>query len=169
MAQIQNISNSVVDSILSTFGNPAQKLPVWNEGQKMFLFSEYESAAGNRYYKGLRFCNKLAIVETFGFYHTWTYIDSIEIYTFDEKKPKLAGKRTFDKQFYNEEFIKQQTKEMTRDFILGQLKMRNANLPATRIDSEASDIVERCYTSFLSEDFSKDGQMMLKVLSASNK
>lgn len=169
MAQIQNISNSVVDSILPTFGNPAQKLPVWNEGQKMFIPSEYESAAGNRYYKGLRFCNKLAIVETFGFYHTWTYIDSIEIYTFDEKKPKLAGKRTFDKQFYNEEFIKQQTKEMTRDYVLGQLKIRNANLPATKVDNEVNDIVERCYTSFLSEDFSKDGQMMLEVLSASNK
>ena len=75
MAQIANISNSLFDSILPTFGNTGNNLPVWNEGQKMFISSEYESAAGNRYYKGIRFCEQLAIVETVGLYHTWTYID----------------------------------------------------------------------------------------------
>jgi len=169
MAQISNISNSLFDRIMPVFGTPAQNLPVWNEGQKMFLSSEYESAAGNRYYKGLRFCNKLAIVETFGFYHTWTYIDSIEIYTFDQKTPKLVGKRAYDKQFYDETFIKQQTKEMVRDYVLGQLKIQNINLPVTTVNEEANDIVERCYTSFLSKDFNKEGQLMLEILTASNK
>ena len=100
MAQITNITNSLFDSILPAFGNKGNNLPVWNEGQKMFISSEYESAAGNRYYKGLRFCEQLAIVEQVGLYHTWTYIDGIEIYAFDGNKPRLIGKRQFDKQLH---------------------------------------------------------------------
>ncbi len=168
MAQIANISNSLFDSILPTFGNPGNNLPVWNEGQKMFISSEYESTAGNRYYKGLRFCEQLVIIETVGLYHTWTYIDGIEIYAFDGKKPKLVGKRQFDKEFYNTDFIKEQTEQMVSEYLRGQIKMQNANVPALRIEQEAKSVVERSYMSFLSDDFGHKMQDMLPLLCASN-
>lgn len=50
------INKDLFDSILPTFGNQRVHIPVWDEGQKMFLCEEYESASGNRYYKGVRFC-----------------------------------------------------------------------------------------------------------------
>ena len=55
MATIKNITNNVFDSILPVYGNQRANLPIWNESQKMFITSEYESASGNRYYKGIRF------------------------------------------------------------------------------------------------------------------
>lgn len=45
------INKDLFDSILPTFGNPRVHVPVWDEGQKMFLCEEYESANGHRYYK----------------------------------------------------------------------------------------------------------------------
>ncbi len=168
MAHISNVSNSLFDSVLPTFGNPGTKLPVWDEGQKMFISSEYESAAGNRYYKGLRFCEQLAIVETVGLYHTWTYIDGIEIYTFDGRKPKLVGKRQFDKQFYNEEFIKEQTTQMVQDYMQGQFKLKNVSVPALRIEEQAKFVVNRSYTSFLSDEFDIRMKDMVPLLCASN-
>ena len=45
----------------------------------MFLCEEYESASGNRYYKGVRFCDRIVVVEKVGLYHNWTYIDGIEV------------------------------------------------------------------------------------------
>ena len=168
MAQIANISNSLFDSILPTFGNTGNNLPVWNEGQKMFISSEYESAAGNRYYKGIRFCEQLAIVETVGLYHTWTYIDGIEIYSFDGRKPKLIGKRQFEKEFYNSEFIKSQTEQMVKEYLQGQLKLQGTFVPALSIEKEAKSVVERSYLSFLSDEFGCKMKDMIPLLCASN-
>ena len=71
------INKDLFDSILPTFGNQRVHIPVWDEGQKMFLCEEYESASGNRYYKGVRFCDRIVVVEKVGLYHNWTYIDGI--------------------------------------------------------------------------------------------
>ena len=38
------INKSLFDSILPTFGNPRVHVPVWDEGQKMFICNEYESS-----------------------------------------------------------------------------------------------------------------------------
>lgn len=57
------INKDLFDSILPTFGNQRVHIPVWDEGQKMFLCEEYESASGNRYYKGVRFCDRIVVVE----------------------------------------------------------------------------------------------------------
>lgn len=168
MAQISSISNSLFDSILPAFGNPGNNLPVWNEGQKMFISSEYESAAGNRYYKGLRFSENLVTIEIVGLYHTWTYIDGIEIYTFDGRKPRLVGKRKYDKQFYDEDFIKEETIQMVQDYMKGQIKLQNTNVPAVRIEDQAKAIVNKSYTSFLSEDFGNRMTDMIPLLCASN-
>lgn len=168
MAQIANISNSLFDGLLPAFGSRGNNLPVWNEGQKMFISSEYESASGNRYYKGLRFCEQLVVVETVGLYHTWTYIDGLEIYVFDERKPKLVGKRQYDKTFYNADFIKEQTTQMVADYLQGQIKLQNANVPALRISEEAKAVVERSYKSFLSDDFGYKLQGMIPLLCAAN-
>lgn len=168
MAQIANISNSLIEGLLPAFGTHGNNLPVWNEGQKMFISSEYESASGNRYYKGLRFCERLAVVETVGLYHTWTYIDGLEIYVFDGRKPKLVGKRQYTQTFYNADFIKNQTIQMVSDYILGQMKLQNVNVPALRISEEAKAVVERSYTSLLSDDFGLKMQEMIHLLCASN-
>lgn len=166
MAQIANISNSMFDKILPVYGKPSINFPVWNEGQKMFITSEYESSSGNRYYKGVRFCDQLAIVETWGTYHTWTYINSVEIYSFDGNKPKLAGKRTFDKQFYDQYFIKSETEKMVQEFIQGQFKIQNLNMSMACIEDQAKVLVDKSYKSFLDEDYNPRVEIMLPVLTA---
>lgn len=168
MAKINNISNSLFDSILPVFGQAGNNLPVWNEGQKMFISSEYESASGNRYYKGLRFCEQLAIVETVGLYHTWTYIDSVEIYAFNGKQPKLIGKRQFEKRFYNTAEIKVDVEQMVQEYFRGQLKIQNVTLSEARVEEEAKSVVERCYKSFLSEEYGTRLQNMIPLLCAEN-
>jgi len=168
MAQIANISNSVFDMLLPTFGNEGTNMPIWNEGQRMFISEEYESAAGNRYYKGLRFCEKLAIVETVGLYHTWTYIDSIEVYAFEGRNKKLISKRIFDKQFYNKDFIQEQTRQMVADYLRGQSKMMGVFVSKENIDREAEKLVNKSYTSLLSEEFGTRLTDMMKMLCPPN-
>ena len=60
MANISINTTSFIDGILPVYGNPRCNIPVWNEGEKMFISDEYQSAKGNWYYKGLRFSDRLA-------------------------------------------------------------------------------------------------------------
>ena len=66
------INKGLFDKILPTFGNPRVHVPVWDEGQKMFLCEEYESGSGRREDRGLRVCGGRGMGEKVGLYHTWT-------------------------------------------------------------------------------------------------
>ena len=100
------INKNLFDSILPSLGNPRVHIPVWDDSQKMFICDEYESSNGHRYYLGIRFCDRIVIVEKVGLYHSWTYIDSIELYAFNGQKMELIQKRDYDKVFRNEDFIR---------------------------------------------------------------
>ena len=147
------INKNLFDKILPTFGNPRVQIPVWDEGQKMFLCGDYESASGHRYYMGVRFCDRIVIVEKVGLFHNWTYIDSIEVYAFNGTKLVLVQKRDYEKTFRSEEFIRQESVTMVRDFIEGVVKTQGSSMAKYEIEAQAKSIVEGCYKSFLDSDF----------------
>lgn len=164
MSQIASVSNNVFDSILPTIGNPRVKLPIWNEGDKMFISSEYESNSGHRYYQGLRFTDRVAIVETFGHYHTWKYIDSIDVYAFDGKERVLVGTKKFEKTFYDRELIQSEIEKILQDYFKGQVKLQNIDVSDEQIRNEAQRHIEASYTSFLSDSFNPRLQSLLPLL-----
>ena len=135
------INKDLFDKILPTFGNPRVHVPVWDEGQKMFLCEEYESGNGHRYYKGVRFCDRIVIVEKVGLYHTWTYIDGIEVYAFNGKKLELVQKRDYDKTFRNEEFIRQESETMVRNYFEGVLKAQRSSMRKGQLEAHAKGII----------------------------
>lgn len=147
------INKNLFDKILPTFGNPRVQIPVWDEGQKMFLCGDYESASGHRYYMGVRFCDRIVIVEKVGLFHNWTYIDSIEVYAFNGTKLVLVQKHDYEKTFRSEEFIRQESVTMVRDFIEGVVKTQGSSMAKDEIEAQAKSIVEGCYKSFLDSDF----------------
>ena len=147
------INKNLFDSILPTFGNPRVNLPVWDEGQKMFICDEYESSNGHRYYLGIRFCDRIVIVEKVGLYHSWTYIDSIELYAFNGQKMELIQKRDYDKVFRNEAFISQESEQMVKDYLTGMMKTQRISTPEEQIAAQASELINGCYKSFLDPDY----------------
>lgn len=147
------ISKNLFDNILPTFGSPRVNIPAWDNGQKMFICDDYESANGNRYYRGIRFCDRVAIVEKVGLYHNWTYIDSIELYAFNGKKVELIQKRDYDKVHRNEAFVRAESEAMVKDFLAGILKAQRTSVPAEQLENQAKELIESCYKSFLDNDF----------------
>ena len=133
------INKNLFDSILPTFGNPRVHIPVWDDSQKMFICDEYESGNGHRYYRGIRFCDRIVILEKVGLYHSWTYIDGIELYAF--------------KVFRNEDFIRQESEQMVKEYLTGVMKMQRISVPAEQIALQAQDLISGCYKSFLAPDF----------------
>lgn len=154
MATLTNaINKEFFDSILPAYGNPRVQVPAWDEGQKMFICDEYESASGHRYYKGVRFCDRIAIVEKVGLYHTWTYIDGIEIYAFNGKRMELVQKRDYEKAFRSEEFVRKESAAMVANYFRGVLKVQRCTVSDEQLENEAKSIVDSCYKSFLDCDY----------------
>lgn len=147
------ISKNLFDSILPTFGSPRLQVPAWDNGQKMFICDEYESANGNRYYRGVRFCDRVVIVEKVGLYHNWTYIDSIELYAFNDRKLELIQKRDYDKVHRSESFVRDESEAMVKDFLAGVLKAQRTSVPDEQLENQAKELIDRCYKSFLDSDF----------------
>ena len=119
----------------------------------MFICDEYESANGNRYYRGIRFCDRVVIVEKVGLFHNWTYIDGIELYAFNGKSVELIQKRDYDKVHRNEAFVRMESEAMVKDFLAGILKAQRTSVPADQLESQAKELIDRCYKSFLDSDF----------------
>jgi hypothetical protein len=147
------INKNLFDSILPTFGNPRVHIPVWDDSQKMFICDEYESRNGHRHYLGIRFCDRIVIVEKVGLYHNWTYIDGIELYAFNGQKMELIQKRDYDKVFRNEAFIREESEQMVKDFLAGVMKTQRIFMPADQMAAQAAELVSGCYKSFLDPDF----------------
>ena len=119
----------------------------------MFICEEHENIKGNRYYCGVRFCDRIAIVEKVGLYHNWTYIDAIELYAFNGQRMELIQKRDYEKVFRNEAFVRQESEQMVKDFLTGVMKTQRVCLPAEQIVEQAKTLVNECYKSFLDPDF----------------
>ena len=147
------INKSLFDSILPAYGNLRVHIPIWDNGQKMFICDEYESGNGHRYYRGIRFCDRIVILEKVGLYHSWTYIDSIELYAFNGQKMELIQKRNYDKVFRNEEFIRQESEQMVKDYLTGVMKAQRICMPAEEIAAQAIGLINGCYKSFLDSDY----------------
>lgn len=147
------INKNLFDSILPTFGNPRVRIPIWDDSQKMFIIDEYESGSGNHYYRGIRFCDRIVILEKVGLYHCWTYIDGIELYAFNGQKMELIQKRDFDKVYRSEDFVRQESEQMVKDYLTGVMKTQRVCIPAEEIAAQAAALISGCYKSFLAPDF----------------
>ena len=137
MATTSSITNPVFDSILPVYGNPRKNTPVWNEDDKMFIFDEFTSSAGHLHYRGLRFTNRIAVVENIGLYHTWKYIDSIEVYTYNNNSKSLIGSVKYEKTFYNRDMIRRAVESIIKQYVQGQLKVQNLQMNEDVIEQEA--------------------------------
>lgn len=147
------MNENLFDSILPAYGNARVRIPSWDNGQRMFICDEHDSSSGHRYYRGVRFCDRIVIVEKVGLFHNWTYIDGIELYAFNGHRLELIQKRDYDKVFRNEEFIRKEACQMVVDFLSGIMKMQRSCVSAEQIEAHARELIDGCYKSFLDPDF----------------
>lgn len=150
---LKSIRENLFDSVLPTFGSPKVHVPIWDNGQRMFICDEYESASGNRYLRGFRFSNRIVIVEKVGLFHNWTYIDGLELYAFNGKKMVLVQKRDYDKEFRSGDFVKRESESMVKDYLSGILRMQGGTIDEDELNSKTKELVEECYKSILDSDY----------------
>lgn len=165
-----SLTSNVMTDLFPTIGISASSsnVPMWMPSMKIFKVSEYTSAAGHRYLKGLRFSNNLAVAFSFSFWNTWTYLNEIEVYRFNGNDIELVDRRKCDKQIYEEDFLRNEVKDMVRAIVESSLMMNGQVGDTKSIDSQIEELVDGTYRPLKEYDRTRLDMCVRKALPSGN-
>lgn len=97
----------------------------FNPEKNVYLTLGYTSAAGNTYFKAVRFSDRLAVHYDVGEGYCHTFLNGITLFAWNGQKAEVIGKRSWggcDWCRFSEHFAKEQTIDMLKDYLEGQAK-----------------------------------------------
>lgn len=148
MATLLNSSSNLISTILPPFGTKAQPGLIWDEGMRMFITEQYTSGAGNLYYLGVRFTDRIVVVIHIGLFHSWTYLNGIDLYSFDGNSRRLISKKEYQC-YYDEKYVRSEVEIMLKDYIRSQIKLSGKVCNDAEVNDEVMNLVDRSYDSIL--------------------
>ena len=117
----------------------------YNAAKNVFLSMGYTSAAGNMYYRAIRLSNRLIVYYDLGQGYIHTFLNGIKLYCFDGQKANLIAQKYwggYDYRIFNEQFAKEQSILMLKNYLEGQLKIQGACVSEQEILSYARNMIE---------------------------
>ena len=151
-------------SILPQFGTEMNAMPIWDASQRLFIVNQYESASGHHYYRGVRFCQDLLIMECVGLSYHWTYLDSLSLFAFDGHQLVLIQKKDYQNQFHDKDFIKDESRRMLHDYITGMARIQHCRVDEKEVEQAVERMITAAYKDFLDNDYSLPFQKILQLL-----
>lgn len=149
----QVTADDLLDELFPKYGSkPRVQAPIWDSSEMMFIFEQHHSPEGNLYYRGIRFSDRLAIVENIGLFHSWSYIDSIEVYNINGTELHFLQKKVYKNVFHDAEFIKSEVEKIVAEYVISENKRQNISVDNNTAMQLAKQLVAGCYN-----DFNKDG------------
>lgn len=103
----------------------------YNASKNVFLSQGYTSAAGNMYYRAIRLSDRLAVYYDLGQGYAYTFLNGIKLFCWDGNQAKLIAQKYwggYDYRIFSEQFAKEQSILMLKDYLAGQLKAQGANV-----------------------------------------
>ena len=117
----------------------------YNAAKNVFLSQGYTSAAGNMYYKAIRLSNRLVVYYDLGQGYKYTFLNGIKLFAFDGQKASLIAQKYwggYDYRIFSEQFAKEQSIIMLKNFLEGQLKIQGARVSNQELICFARDMIE---------------------------
>ena len=103
----------------------------YNAAKNVFLTTGYTSAAGNMYYRAIRLSDRLAVYYDLGQGYAYTFLNGIKLFCWDGNQAKLIAQKYWggcDYRVFNEQFAKEQSILMLKDYLAAQLKAQGASV-----------------------------------------
>lgn len=97
----------------------------YNPEKNVYLTLGYTSAAGNTYFKAVRFSNRLAVHYDIGQGYAHTFLNGITLFAWDGNKAVIIGKKMWggcNWVCFSEHFAMEQTIMMLKNYLEGQAK-----------------------------------------------
>ena len=117
----------------------------YNPEKNMYLTLGYTSAAGNTYYRAIRLSNRLAVYYHIGEGYVHTFLNGITLFCWDGQKAKIIAQKFWggsNWKRFSEQFAKEQSIIMLKDFLAGQTKALGTNVSEQQILSFSREMIE---------------------------
>lgn len=99
----------------------------YNPEKNVYLTLGYTSAAGNTYFKAVRFSDRLAIYYDIGIGRSITFLNGITLFAWDGNQAVIIGKKIWGGYgnwvCFSERFAMEQTVQMLKNYLEGQAKV----------------------------------------------
>lgn len=113
----------------------------FNAGKNIFLTQGYTSMAGNTYYQGVRFSDRIIITQQIGEGYYYTFLNGIRIFGFNGKEATLIAEKSFNTCYYNEFFVQQESQNLVKEFLKSQAELIGSFIDNGLLDSFAENLV----------------------------
>ncbi len=97
----------------------------YNPEKNVYLTLGYTSAAGNTYYKAIRFSDRLAVYYHIGQGYAYTFLNGITLFAWDGQKANIIAQKFWggcNWRTFNERSAQEESILMLKDFLAGQAK-----------------------------------------------
>ena len=101
----------------------------YNAARNVFLTMGKTSLAGNMYYRAVRLSNRLMVYYELGQGYAYTFLNGIKLFCWDGQKGHLIAQKSWggnDWRAFSEQFAKEQSILMLKNYLAGQLKAQGA-------------------------------------------
>ena len=117
----------------------------YNAAKNVFLTMGYTSPAGNMYYKAVRLSNRLMVYYELGQGYAYTFLNGIKLFCWDGQKGHLIAQKSWggnDWRAFSEQFAKEQSILMLKNYLAGQLKAQGAYVSDQEMLGVARSMIE---------------------------
>lgn len=125
----------------------------YNPEKNVYLTLGYTSPAGNSYYRAIRLSKRLAVYYHIGEGYAHTFLNGITLFCWDGTQAKIIAQKFWggcDWKDFTEQFAKEQSILMLRDYLAGQAKSQGAQISDQQMLSFSREMIEETQRKQLS-------------------
>jgi hypothetical protein len=113
----------------------------FNAGKNIFLSQGYTSQAGNTYFQGVRFSERIIITQQLGQGYAYTFLNGIRIFGFNGREATLIAEKSYHCCIYNESIVKAESENLIKEFLQSQAAISGSFVEAKVVDSFSQNLV----------------------------
>lgn len=120
---------------------------VYNSSNNILLTRGYTSAAGNTYFQGIRFSDRIVVNYDLGQGYAYLFLNGIRVYGYNGSDKRLIGSRSYYCCCFNEQYAMNEAASIVADYIRGQMKEMNAHCDESELLLFSRQLVQATYSN----------------------
>lgn len=120
---------------------------VYDRSNNILLTRGYTSAAGNTYFQGIRFSERIVVNYDLGQGYAYLFLNGIRVYGYNGRDKRLIGSRSYYCCCFNEQYAMNEAAGIVADYIRGQMKEMNAHCDESELLQFSKQLVQATYSS----------------------
>ena len=160
LIKVSNTSDNIVARLFPKFGSRALDIPTWDEGKRMYLVDQHQSASGNRSLIYVGISDQLLIEMTLGHFHSWEFVNKVRAMIYDGMSLRVIATYEWPQStHFNIDLVREKVQEILVSYVL------SLGQESGLTHDQAEVEIKKLVSNLLSADVHNlDNQNLRKVL-----